>query len=284
MAGPRAEQILEAQSTLSATQAAVAQAAANRDEVKKGPTQTEIDQAQLAVQQAYNDMVQARTKRDLLDNDREHGKATRKQVDDANDLYVIANRNYEAAQAQLAKLQVGADANELRAAQAGVSAASADAAAQQAQVDRLLAGASPEDIAVAEASVAQAQAGFDQAKATREQAVIVAPFDGTMGDVLIREGQYVSAGQPIVLMGDLAGLQVETTDLNEKDIAGVAVGDKVTVTFDALPGAQVEGTVSKIAPKSTKTTGVNYAVMVELAQIPEGLRWGMTALVDVVKK
>ena len=93
----------------------------------------------------------------------------------------------------------------------------------------------------------------------------------------------MNAGQPIVWLGDLGKLQIETTDLNEKDIAGLKVGDKAMVTFDALPGAQVEGTIAKIAPKSSKTTGVNYTVTIDLAQIPEGLRWGMTALVDIAK-
>jgi multidrug efflux pump subunit AcrA (membrane-fusion protein) len=53
-------------------------------------------------------------------------------------------------------------------------------AAQQAQLDRLLAGASAEDIAVLEASVVQAQAGLDRAKASRQQAEIIAPFAGTI--------------------------------------------------------------------------------------------------------
>jgi multidrug resistance efflux pump len=164
-----------------------------------------------------------------------------------------------------------------------VSAVDAALAAQQAQLDRLLAGASEEDIAVLEASVAQAQAGLDRAKAVRQQAEISAPFDGTISDVLIRSGQYVNAGQPIVLLGDLNGMQIETTDLNEKDVAGLQIGDQVLVTFDALPGVRAEGTIAKIAPKSSKTTGVNYAVTIDLAQIPEGLRWGMTALADIVK-
>ncbi len=283
-AAPRPEQILEARSALSATQAAVAQAAANRDEVKKGATPAEIDRAQADVQQAYLAMVDARTKRDLLDNDHEQDKATRKQVDDANELYVIANREYEAAQLRLDKLRAGAEPAAVRAAQAGVSASNAELAAQQAQIDRLLAGATPEDIAVLEASVAQAQAGLDRAKAMRQQAEIVAPFDGAISDVLIREGQYVNAGQPIVLVGDLSDLQIETTDLNEKDVAGLKIGDKVMVTVDALPGVQVEGTIAKIAPKSSKTTGVNYAVTIDLAEIPEGLRWGMTALVEMASQ
>jgi HlyD family secretion protein len=282
-AGARPEQVLEARSALSATQASVAQASANRDEVKKGATQAQIDQASADVQQAYNAMVDARSKRDVLAGDHEQGTATSKQVDDANELYVVANRQYEAAQLRLDKMLAGAEPAAVRAAQAGVSASSAEFAAQQAQLDRLLAGASAEDLAVLEASVAQAQAGLERAKAARQQAEIVAPFDGTIGEVLIRDGQYVNAGQPIVWLGDLGQLQIETTDLNEKDIAGLNVGDKTAITFDALPGAQVDGTITKIAPKSSKTTGVNYTVTIDLAQIPPGLRWGMTALVDVTK-
>ncbi|NTU64507.1 MAG: multidrug transporter, partial [Chloroflexi bacterium] len=54
-------------------------------------------------------------------------------------------------------------------------------------------------------------------------------------------------------------------------------------TIDALPGVQVEGTIAQIAPKSSKTTGVNYTITIDLAQIPEKLRWGMTALVDIAQ-
>jgi multidrug efflux pump subunit AcrA (membrane-fusion protein) len=282
-AGPQPAQILAAQSAVSVTQAAVTQANANRDAVRKGATQAEIDQAQAAVQQAYIDMVSARTRRDVLEGDRQAGKATQKQVDDANELYVIANRQYEAMQLKLDKLRAGAEPAAVRAAQAGVSASQAELAAQQAQRDRLLAGASAADIAVLEASVAQAQAGLERAKAVRDQAEIVAPFDGTISDVLMREGQYANAGQPIALLGDLSGMQIETTDLNEKDIAGLQVGDKVMVTIDALPGVQVAGTIAQIAPKSSKTTGVNYTVTIDLSEVPEGLRWGMTTLVKMMK-
>jgi HlyD family secretion protein len=282
-AGAQPEQIIAAQQALSVTQAAVAQAAANRDQVSKGAMQAQIDQARAAVQQAYIAMVDARSKRDVLSGDHDKGKATRKQVDDANEVYVIMNREYEAAQLRLDKLLAGAEPAAVRAAQAGVSALDANVAAQQAQLDRLLAGASAEDIAVLEAAVAQAQAGLERAKAVRDQATLVAPFAGTIGEVLIRDRQYVNAGQPIVLLGDLSGMQIETTDLNEKDIAGLQVGDKVAVTIDALPGVQVDGTISQIAPRASKTAGVNYTVTIDLGQAPEGLRWGMTTLVDVEK-
>ncbi len=280
-AGPRTEQVAEAQSNLAAGQALIDQSAASRDVVKDGPTQAEINSARAAAQQAYIEMVKARTKKDVLQSDKDKKKATSKMVDDADKQFAIANRDYQAAQERLNKLLAGANADALRAAQANVGAASADYAAQQAQVNLLLAGARPEDIAVAEANLAQAQAGLERARATRQQAELVAPFDGIVGDVLIRQGQYVNAGTPIVLISEPTGLHIETTDLNEKDIAGVTLGSKADVAFDALPGVIVEGTVSEIAPKSTKSAGVNYTVTIDLAQVPEKLRWGMTALVGM---
>jgi HlyD family secretion protein len=282
-AGPRAEQVAEAQSYLAASQALIDQAAASSAVVKDGPTQAEINSARAAAQAAYIGMVKARTTRDVLQSDNDKGKATSKMVDDADKQFAIANRDYQAAQERLNKLQAGANADALRAAQANVGAASADYAAQQAQVNLLLAGARPEDIAVAEASLAQAQAGLEQARALRQKAEIAAPFDGIVSDVLIRAGQYVNAGTPIVLVADPKGLRIETTDLNEKDIAAVKIGNKVNVAFDALPGVIVEGTVAEVAPKSTKSSGVNYTVTIDLAQVPEKLRWGMTALVELAK-
>jgi multidrug resistance efflux pump len=69
--------------------------------------------------------------------------------------------------------------------------------------------------------------------------------------------------------------------LNEIDMAQVEIGDRAIVSFDALPGVTVEGTVLRIASKAAEGSGVNYTVEVELDQIPEKLRWGMTAFVDI---
>jgi multidrug efflux pump subunit AcrA (membrane-fusion protein) len=280
-AGPRAEQILQAQGNLSATNAALAQAAANRDFVQGGPTVAQIDSARAEAQRTYNAMVDARTYRDLLQQAHDDGKDGIETVNDANKLYNIAYQTWQAAQAKLDKLLEGADKDTLRAAQAQVGAASAQFKATQAQVDALIAGATLEQIAVAEAAVVQAQAAVDQAKALHDQATLLAPFDGTIADVPVRESQFVNAGMPIVVLGDLAKLHIETTDLNEKDISSVSIGGKVSVTFDALPGQSIEGTVTQIAPKSIESSGVNYTVTIDLTQIPDRLRWGMTALVGI---
>jgi len=82
-------------------------------------------------------------------------------------------------------------------------------------------------------------------------------------------------------VGNLDQLQVETTDLGEYDVAQIRVGDPAMITFDALPDVILQGAVSRIAPKPTEGSGVDYPVVIELNDIPAALRWGMTASVDI---
>ena len=110
---------------------------------------------------------------------------------------------------------------------------------------------------------------------------LAAPFAGVVSELHINPSEWVSPGQPVLLIADLAHLQVETTDLGEIDVAQIVVGDIVIVTYDALPDVVAEGTISRIAPKASEGSGVNYTVVIDLHEIPAALRWGMTAFVDV---
>ena len=108
-----------------------------------------------------------------------------------------------------------------------------------------------------------------------------APFDGTVSELYLKENEWIAPGQPVLLLADLENLRVETTDLNEIDVARIEVGDTAIVTFDALPGLAVEGKVMRVAQKAAEGSGVNYTVVILLDEIPEKLRWGMTAFVDI---
>jgi len=77
-------------------------------------------------------------------------------------------------------------------------------------------------------------------------------------------------------------MRVETTDLRETDVARLAAGMPVEVTFDALPGQTFQGTVARIAPMSSTEKGsTNYTVIVDVADLDPALRWGMTAFVNI---
>ena len=147
--------------------------------------------------------------------------------------------------------------------------------------ERVKDGPDPDTIERAEARVAAAQGHVKAAEAALSLLVLEAPFAGTVSDVYSQEKEWVAPGQPLVVLADLQTLRVETTDLNEIDAARIEVGDFATTTFDALPDIVVDGQVTYIASKSEQGSGVNYKVIIELNEIPEKVRWGMTAFVDI---
>jgi multidrug efflux pump subunit AcrA (membrane-fusion protein) len=142
-------------------------------------------------------------------------------------------------------------------------------------------GPDPDDVALAEARIANAEAQLSAAKATLADLELAAPFDGVIAAVYINPSEWVAPGSPVLLIADLEHLRVETTDLGEIDVAQISEGDTAIVTFDALPDLVLEGIVISIAPKAAEGSGVNYPVILELSEIPEALRWGMTAFVDI---
>jgi HlyD family secretion protein len=141
-------------------------------------------------------------------------------------------------------------------------------------------GPDPADLAAAQARLANAEAQFAAAESALEDLQLLAPFNGTISEVNVNTSEWVSPGQPVIVIADLNHLQVETTDLSEIDVAKVSVGDIVTITFDALPD-RIEGTVASISPKAAAGSGVNYTVVIDMTDTPDGLRWGMTAFVEV---
>jgi len=125
----------------------------------------------------------------------------------------------------------------------------------------------------------QAHLAVDQAQAALDATRLVAPFDGEVGTVSISVGDYISPGQTILVVSDTQDLHVETTDLSERDIPTVKIGQEATLTVKALH-QDVKGTVTAISPVSGTLGGdVVYQVNLALSAVPSGLRPGMS--VDV---
>ncbi len=143
------------------------------------------------------------------------------------------------------------------------------------------AGPDAEDVALAEARISNAEAQLAAAHAAIDDRELLAPFDGVISALHVNPGEWVAPGSPVLLIGNLDQMQVETTDLGEIDVAHIMVGDPAMVTFDSLPDLALQGTVSRIAPMPTEGAGVNYPVIITLDEIPAALRWGMTAFVDI---
>lgn len=255
---------------IAALEAQLAAAKAELARLLAGAQPEEIALAQAQLQQTNTDLAHAQNR-----YDRWHwvGDETEEQLQYQRDAAAAANA---AAQAQLDLVMAGPSREEIAAAQARVDQA-------QAQLDLLKTGARPEEIAVAQARVTQAEVALSQAQSALEKAELRAPFIGTIGEIRVREGEMVNAGVPLLTLGDLDHLRVETTDLNEIDIPLVRVGQEVRIAFDALPEKAIQGRVIRIAPMaSLEEGGTNYTVIIELEEQDPDLRWGMTAFVDIL--
>jgi len=286
-AGPRPEEVATAEAQLETAEAALAQAAAQRDQLISGATEAEIVAARAQVAAAEAEWLAAREAHDRtlecyeMPDGSEACPALGTLEEQARYTLRAAAEALAAARAQLDALIAAAD-GEVRAAEAAVWAAAAQRDAAQAQLDLLKAGAAAEEIAAAEASVAQAQAALETARVALERCEVRAPFAGTVGAVSVRAGELVAPGQPLVMLGDLTTLRVETTDVGEIEVAQVAVGQQASVTFDALPERVFTGRVARISPMAEPGAGgVNYTVVVVLDETDPAIRWGMTAFVDI---
>ena len=142
----------------------------------------------------------------------------------------------------------------------------------------------PEHREIARAHVAQAEAALTAARASQAQATLVAPFEAAIVSVDVSRGEVVEAGQVVVTLGDLNHLQVETTDLSERDVPRVKVGQAAIVYIEAL-NEEIEGQVMRVAPQaSIVEEDVVYKVVIQLKQQPAALRWGMSAEVSIIKE
>jgi len=190
------------------------------------------------------------------------------------------------AQALRAAANVSIAEAQVAQAQAKVDSTTAQVAQAQAQLELLQAGARPEDLAVAEAAVAQAEAAVMAARNALEDAVLRAPFAGTVGAVLVEAGELVTPQTTVIRLGDLSRLRVRTEDLGEGDVNLVRLGQPVRVSIDALPELEFQGTVASIAPFASERLGDKvYDVLIDL-DLPadSGLRWGMGTFVEIQVK
>ena len=148
-------------------------------------------------------------------------------------------------------------------------------------VKRLRLSVPPEVIEMADASVQQAQASVEIAQAKLAQGTLTAPFDGIVTSLSVMSGEFVPSDQAVITLATLNALQLETTDLSERDIPNVHIGDPANVFIEAL-NKNISGKVISVSPRADTVGGdVVFKVTIAPDAQPEGLLWGMTAEVQI---
>lgn len=154
----------------------------------------------------------------------------------------------------------------------------------QLEFDRLKDGPDAQTLALAEGRVSAARSAQAAAQTALNDLELKAPFAGTVSRVNVQAGEWAAPGQVIVALADVEHLQVETSDLSERDVASVKVGQQVRVSVKAL-GVEVKGHVIEVAPLAETLGGdVVYPVRVELDERPADLRAGMSVEVDFLQE
>jgi RND family efflux transporter MFP subunit len=129
----------------------------------------------------------------------------------------------------------------------------------------------------ADARVQQAQATLELAQINLTEGVLTAPFDGVVASLNVIPGEFVDSDQTVVTLATLNTLQVETTDLSERDIPRVKIGAPANISIEAL-NETFKGKVTNISPISNNVGGdVVFKVTIGFEKQPENLLWGMTA-------
>jgi HlyD family secretion protein len=194
--------------------------------------------------------------------------------------YTDAQRNYDNAVRLLNNLQGSAGDIDMAIAQANLSLAQAGLALAEQDYEKVKAGPDPDLLASAQAREKAAGTGLGAAQAALANRQLVAPFDGTIAQLNLKEGEQAAPGVTAVVLADFSGWIVETDDLTENEVPNVQVGQAADVTFDALPELSLSGKVQSISDVHTDRSGdVTYTTKVSLSKSDPRLRWGMTAVV-----
>jgi HlyD family secretion protein len=157
----------------------------------------------------------------------------------------------------------------------------------------------------AQTASARGKLGTAQATLTSDvdalnKTVSIAPFDGIVTNMPVREGETVvvgiqnAQGSTLMTLADPSVITAEVK-VDETDIVNVAMGQPVEVTVDALPGKIFQGKVTEVGDQailrstgiatSQSTTGTeeakDFKVVVTLSNPPEELRPGLSATAKI---
>jgi HlyD family secretion protein len=237
---------------------------------------------QVDLDAAYANMILAK---DQLDKAREDFEPyTNKPVDNPVRATLLskmaqAQKVYDAAVSTLNNLSGTANPLDVSQAEANLAIAQAQLAKAQRDYEVIKAGPDPDQVQLAQARLANAQTQLAAAEAALNNLSLTAPFAATITAVNTHNGEWIIPGQPVVELVDLSSLHIETSDLSERDVPKVSIGQPVTVSIKAL-NQEVAGRVSDISPLASTLGGdVVYKTTIHLDAIPPELRAGMS--VDV---
>jgi RND family efflux transporter MFP subunit len=148
-----------------------------------------------------------------------------------------------------------------------------------------------EDVELAKQQIQLDKIALKNAQQQMDYTTINAPMDGVVADVSIQLGTIISSatsvvggGTSVMTLSDMSHIFV-LASVDESDIGGVQVGQKVDITADAFPGKHFTGKVVRIATQGVNTSNVvTFEVKIEVvSENRDLLKPQMTANVQIIE-
>jgi len=219
------------------------------DHVRKGQLLLQLDDADIRTQAAR---AQAQVKTAQADQAAQETGGTHEEVLTISAQLIKARSARDAAQRNLdayrrLQQQGAASPGEVRQAEDALQRAQADVTLlEQKQKERY----SKPETARIEAQAEEAQAAYDAAEDALRKSSVRAPFDGMVYSLPVKQGAFVQAGDLLLQEADLSRVLVRAF-VDEPDVGRLQSGQKVEVTWDAVPGRIWMGAVNTV-PSTVK--------------------------------
>jgi len=133
----------------------------------------------------------------------------------------------------------------------------------------------------AQLNVNQRYNSLRDALETLADCAVKAPFDGQVAKVSVQKGDSASNGTTVATV--ITKQSLVTVSLNEVDIAKVNIGNKATVTLDAIEDLTISGSVAEMDLVGTVEQGVvSYLVTIALDVQDDRVKPGMSANATII--
>jgi HlyD family secretion protein len=222
------------------------------DRVRKGQLLLELDDASARTEAAR---AQTQIKTAQADLSAVERGGNQEEVLNLDAQFVKARTDRDTAQRNLNALkklepQGAASVGEVREAENALARADAQLnLLQQKQTKRY----SKPEVARVEAQRTEAQAAYDAAEDVLAKSNVRAPFDGIVYSLPAKQGAFVNAGDLLLQVADLDKVLVRAF-VDEPDVARLAPGDPIEVTWDAVPGRTWQAKVT-VVPSTVRLHG-----------------------------
>lgn len=200
--------------------------------------------------------------------------AMKRTIQDGKEDIANAERSVTEKTEALNDLKNGADENDLKTAEEKVKEKEESLAEIKAPPD-------PLDIKTQELSVKQKENALADAKENLADYYVRAPFSGIVAKMDMKKGDSVSSGGVIATM--ITHQRIAEISLNEVDVAKIKAGQKVILTFDAVPDLSLSGEVTDVDSIGTVSQGVvSYTVKTTFDTQDERVKPSMSVSANII--